>query len=808
MTSRLKKLVESAQSDDVKLDEIGRKIEELKAQVLPDLSHDVQKLLQNLINTPQHIIAQQSILQALAFDTMRSRFDDVDEAYSKSFQWIFADQSATAAERTESSNRASFVEWLRCGNGIFHIAGKLGSGKSTLMKFLCENKRTEEVLKDWAKSKKLVVAKFFFWRAGEENQKSLTGLRRSLLFDTLKQRPDLISAIFPEQWDKVLAIDWRLREKMFFKKSEIREAFERLVQSPQLCQDHRFCFFIDGLDEYEATRGEDYIDMANQLINMTKSAPYDLKLCVSSREMPVFSEAFSDDKRFKLHDLTKNDIESLARGRLEDFEISNNGEVTAANNEVLVKEIVQRAEGIFLWASLVIGSLREGLYADNDLLSLLERVEDMPQDIEPLFQHLLNSIKRPDRKAAYQALAVVRKLQELDCPNMSLFRYTFLKDLAQNSSFATEAGYKDAESGQIDLSSRLEKAPGRLYSQCKGLLEIRQDDRMWSSTFGGGSVAFVHRSIFDWVTGQAIQNDMEEYCKGFNIVEGICQSLLAELKFSGQIVSIPNNLALEVFCVLQLRKLSLTDTPPFSFLDALQEACLHVQGRSRHDLSNYTIAIYYPDDKVTNGHVVSVLHSAAYQGHVDYISWAISQDPLLTSNQRQFGSLFSLLLTCFRVNGDVEVLRLLVSCLKNGASLNPRANYPTLGYTEDDRNTIWVSTILSGIRRLQQQPPAIRQIFGEILEFMLKAGAYTDYHFGITRYDAPCILEFRGSFDTVHTPSDETTYNFLATTRNVTLREFVDFWQLENAAELKALMDRNVVNTKPGAANGKGTQNT
>lgn len=806
MESGLQKLVESAQSDDVKLDKIERKIEELKAQVLPHLSLDVQKLLQNLINASQHTIAQQSILQALAFDKMRSRFDDVDEAYPTSFQWIFADQSTTAAERTESSNKASFVEWLRYGSGIFHIAGKLGSGKSTLMKFLCENKRTEEVLKDWAKSKKLVVAKFFFWRAGEEDQKSLTGLRRSLLFDTLTQRPDLISAIFPAQWDELLSTDYRFRKPILFWKSEIREAFERLVQSPQLCQDHRFCFFIDGLDEYEATRREDYLDMANQLINMTNSAPYDLKLCVSSRELPVFSEAFSDDKRFKLHDLTRNDIESLARGRLEDFEISNNGEVTAANNEVLVKEIVQRAEGIFLWASLVIGSLREGLYADNELLSLLERVEDMPQDIEPLFQYLLNSIKRPDRKAAYQALAVVRKLQELNCPNMSLFRYTFLKDLAQNRNFAMDAGYKDAESGQTELSSRLKKAPGRLYSQCKGLLEIRQDDRMWSSTFGGGSVAFVHRSIFDWVTGQAIQTDMEEYCKGFDIVEGICQSLLAELKFSGQIVSKPYNLACEVFYVLRLRKSSLTDTPPFSFLsNALQEACLHVQRRSRHDLASDTVN-YSPLLGIPDGYVVSVLHAAAGQGHVDYILWAISQDPLLTSNQRQFGVLFCLLMLSFRSEGDVEVLRLLVSCLKNGASLNPGASYVT---PEVEKDSIWVHTILAGICQLPRQPAATRQLFGEILEFMLKAGANTDYRFGIDRHnDVPCILNFGGVSHSAITVSDKTTCNFLATTENVTLREFVDFWQLENASELKALMDRNVVNSKPGAADRKGTQNT
>jgi len=44
----------------------------------------------------------------------------------------------------------SFLRWLSSGDGIFHIAGKLGSGKSTLMKFLCEHPCTIWQLQKWA----------------------------------------------------------------------------------------------------------------------------------------------------------------------------------------------------------------------------------------------------------------------------------------------------------------------------------------------------------------------------------------------------------------------------------------------------------------------------------------------------------------------------------------------------------------------------------------------------------------------------------------------------------------------------------
>lgn len=50
----------------------------------------------------------------------------------------------------DSSVREPFLHWLSFGNGIFHISGKLGSGKSTLMKFLCEHERTIAELQKWA----------------------------------------------------------------------------------------------------------------------------------------------------------------------------------------------------------------------------------------------------------------------------------------------------------------------------------------------------------------------------------------------------------------------------------------------------------------------------------------------------------------------------------------------------------------------------------------------------------------------------------------------------------------------------------
>lgn len=53
-------------------------------------------------------------------------------------------------ENYASVQREKWINWLSSGNGIFHIAGKLGSGKSTLMKFLCDHPQTKVALQKWA----------------------------------------------------------------------------------------------------------------------------------------------------------------------------------------------------------------------------------------------------------------------------------------------------------------------------------------------------------------------------------------------------------------------------------------------------------------------------------------------------------------------------------------------------------------------------------------------------------------------------------------------------------------------------------
>jgi hypothetical protein len=57
-----------------------------------------------------------------------------------------------------------------------------------------------------------------------------------------------------------------------------------------------------------------------------------------------------------------------------------------------VDEIVEKADGVFLWVRIVVKSLLEGLRNRDDIAILRERARLLPKELEPLYEHLLERI--------------------------------------------------------------------------------------------------------------------------------------------------------------------------------------------------------------------------------------------------------------------------------------------------------------------------------------------------------------------------------------------------------------------------------
>ena len=142
-------------------------------------------------------VVAEELLRSLRFHSIKARYDTVNEAHEKTFQWIF--------QKQESHQRWSdFSKWLREDNGIYWINGKAASGKSTLMKYIMQDPRTVQLLQLWSakfpQPERLCIANFFFWSSGTEEQSSQSGLLRSILYEILCQHPRLLPILFPGEW--------------------------------------------------------------------------------------------------------------------------------------------------------------------------------------------------------------------------------------------------------------------------------------------------------------------------------------------------------------------------------------------------------------------------------------------------------------------------------------------------------------------------------------------------------------------------------------------------------------------------------
>lgn len=154
-SENLKDLLTVSKKDGARLTQLEVSVNQLR-QALQDInSKEVQTISDYALGHLKHLlslgeaalneVAQDRILRGIkaGFEDMHYRYQSIDRPFGDTFEWIF-DLGGRSAEA------AKFTKWLSSGDGIFHICGKLGSGKSTLMKKLCGHNRTRAELKKWA----------------------------------------------------------------------------------------------------------------------------------------------------------------------------------------------------------------------------------------------------------------------------------------------------------------------------------------------------------------------------------------------------------------------------------------------------------------------------------------------------------------------------------------------------------------------------------------------------------------------------------------------------------------------------------
>jgi hypothetical protein len=386
----------------------------------------------------------QKFLDMLYFPEMFARQESMKKRSPGTYDWVFSSELPKSNDR-DKELRGRISCWLRNTDksNLFWISGKPGSGKSSLVSFIMGDRRTKECMRSWAGGRDPYIFSFFFWKPGSSLQKTMLGLRRSLLWQLCKAKPTIIEKLLSQ--DSTLLYSPCTDDKLTI----------ALDLALAQYQDESVLFLIDGLDECEGNHNDLLDELHGTRFGQWK------KTCLSSRPEEALRRRLETLPSVRLQDLNYEDILEYAHKKLQ---IGGNPELKLASR------VAENSEGVFLWAVLVCDSLSLGVMAKDDGKTMLRRLHAYPRGLDDLFNRMFSDIEEVHHKS------------------MALYFYA-----ARQSSFSVATAVASQHPRKpmriVEFGGLCEREMTRITTQSRGLLQI------------------VERNVnYDWTLGWSFRN--------------------------------------------------------------------------------------------------------------------------------------------------------------------------------------------------------------------------------------------------------------------------------------------------------------
>ena len=228
-------------------------------------------------------------------------------------------------------------------------------------------------------------------------QKSINGLFQSLLYQILRASPDLIPSV----------CERRLHHEPWTKE-ELYETFRRAEKETR--HTSKFCFFIDGLDEYEGDEGD--ITQLLKALSISQS----IKICASSRPGRQYEHFLRrPDRMLDIVQFTQNDMHrhievNLQRtAKWEDLERQ-----YPDSCKDIVNTVSARAHGVWLWVFLVTNDMVKEVNKNEGIDTLRVIVSRFPDDLHEYFETMIMRVPKLHRPDMARILLIaVEEVQPL-----------------------------------------------------------------------------------------------------------------------------------------------------------------------------------------------------------------------------------------------------------------------------------------------------------------------------------------------------------------------------------------------------------
>ncbi|GAB7325219.1 hypothetical protein MBLNU13_g09290t1 [Cladosporium sp. NU13] len=365
-------------------------------------------------------------MDSLSFAQMESRRDTISRAHMNTCKWIF--------------DKQEYLDWrdvaqMSTHHGFFWIKSKPGAGKSTLMKFMVRAARRRM-------PQDTIISFFFNARGGDRLETSLEGILSKV-------------ALCAQQ-------DWPT------------QSLEALSHDAVLDLDpgqNRLTCFIDALDECPEDDVRAMLKSLGSLSDAALDDDIDLRICFSSRHYPHITFERCQHLILDGQEGHEQDISTYVRN-----EFVGKGRLI----EDMKLEIQRRAQGVFLWAELVVQILNKDCDRGN-VQSLQARLDEIPDGLDDLFHDIL-------QRGIQENSHLVQILQWILYAQRPL--------TPQEMYIAVHSGTFDASHLKPWNSDEIEPLAVHLFilDSSKGLAEMTKGTKRQKST-----VQFIHESVRDYL---------------------------------------------------------------------------------------------------------------------------------------------------------------------------------------------------------------------------------------------------------------------------------------------------------------------
>ncbi|KAK1246773.1 hypothetical protein MKX08_000575 [Trichoderma sp. CBMAI-0020] len=396
-----------------------------------------------------------------------------------------ADNLAAEADQNPGSGhwilqQPKIRSWAKCNHDTQFVVlhGSVGSGKSILA----------TQISTFLRSSNYLVATHYCTYVHPESTK-YNNIILSLMIQIMRLDPELIT----------LSYNWFLVDKKTPNRSVLDQLLRLLVETlgSSTSRSKTLHIVIDGLNECDKDIAANVARTLEKLITTASSSGSTIiKVLLCTQMTPTIAKAVKWKHEVSLSNEKKNVDEAIRdyseqrisgmQPQRSQFRITDN-DVTA-----VASQITQKADGMFLWAKLVIEYMKGNMFYNRN--EFLEAANSFPQELSEIFGHLLSRISKSLDERSVQRLSSV------------LSWIAFAKRPLRSPELLSALAF-DAGNEQIN-----EPAPAFILDMCQPLIQMRVDS----------SYSFLHVSVRDFLQSSALSITASESLKRHGLATVRC----------------------------------------------------------------------------------------------------------------------------------------------------------------------------------------------------------------------------------------------------------------------------------------------